>query len=114
MNDFGMNLHIQGSIPPNIHISIIVFQSLFLDYYICSYNPGTGFLCYSLNKQTKTLCKVVKKHFIVWLQECIQSSSALYFYRALGLVSHLGKPSVSWFRKYVFLQMYTLADIEVL
>ncbi len=42
-----MNLHIQGSIPPNIHISIIVFQSLFLDYYICSYIPGTGFLCYS-------------------------------------------------------------------
>lgn len=64
MNDFGMNLHIQGSIPPNIHISIIVFKLLFLDYYICSYIPGTGF-CYSLNKQTKTLCKVAKKHCIV-------------------------------------------------
>lgn len=43
MNDFGMNLHIQGSIPPNIHINIIVFKLLFLDYYICSYIPGTGF-----------------------------------------------------------------------
>ncbi len=57
MNYFVMNLHIQGSILPNIHISIIVFQSLFLDYYICSYIPSIGFLCYSLNKQTlaKTL-----------------------------------------------------------
>lgn len=50
MNDFGMNLHIQGSIPLNIHISIIIFQSLFLDYYICSYILGTGFLL--LFKQT--------------------------------------------------------------
>lgn len=110
-----MNLHIQGSISPNIHISFIVFQSLFLDYYICSYIPGTVFLCYSLNKQTlaKTLCKFAQKYILLF--DCKNASrSALYFYRALGLDSHLGKPPVSWFEKYIFLQMYTLADTDVL